>query len=103
MFPPPGSKLLNAKVIGKFTEIYKLCEKLKSYKEQYRHFKRYNIENPSRKMISKSKFYRKKKMIDAEEYMHFKVYKTIYMIQEIKARKMERNAGYGFASFISNN
>lgn len=43
--------MLNARVIGKFDEVYKLCLKLKKYKEKLRIAKKENKTSEKKKTI----------------------------------------------------
>lgn len=102
------NKVVHTKVIGKFDTLYKLCQKLKSYKDLYRYYRHKNKINDKR--ASKMKIPRGwcKKSVpmetryDAEEYYKDKVQKTIIEINKLKREKLKYNSGIGFVSFYSN-
>ena len=49
MFPPAEKKVVNARVIGKLDDIYKLCLKLKNYKDKLKFVRKDNKYSEKRK------------------------------------------------------
>ena len=82
----PNEKVSSARIVGKFDELFKLCEKLKNYKELYRYYKHVNKSAPKRasKLVISKGFCKKKtreeSYKDAEIYYEEKVVKTMKRI-----------------------
>jgi hypothetical protein len=77
-------------VIGKFDKLYKMCVKLKNYKELYKYYKKENQYSSKKTIKIKEKkkcCFKKKEKIDAEEYYKEKIIKMSNEIQELKAKK----------------
>jgi Cytosolic domain of 10TM putative phosphate transporter len=103
MFAPAGTTVVNAKVIGKFDTVYKLCQKLKNQKESYSYYKRFNKSNSKRATVIKVQGWCRADMkYDAEDYFREKILKTTQTINELKVEKLKVNSGIGFVTFLSN-
>jgi len=99
----PDARVISAKAIAKLDDLYAMANKLKTYKKDYRYYKRLNKKGEGRKILLKRRHCcRKRVEYDAEEYTREKIRKKIRQIKKTRELNLRTNGGFGFVSFISN-
>ncbi len=103
----PDQRVISAKAVPRFDELYIMANKLKTMKKDYRYYKRQNKKleevGKSRKVIKKRRSCcGGSDVFDAEEHTKDKIRRKIKDIKKLKDRKLRTNGGFGFVTFISN-